>query len=114
MMFFYNSNIRADSEHLDTRAAHLSDLHAPVEEVLGPDAVLVLSDVIEQAAVRHELSDQLHRGGQTDSQQAAHVRTDHTRHHVRLLCEKKQPRVGITTLLSSRVTQVTGSNVLDI
>lgn len=63
----------------------LGDLHTPVEEVLRSDVVLVLPDVIQQAAVRHELSDQLHRGGQADSQQAAHIWTDHTCHHIRFL-----------------------------
>lgn len=39
---------------------YLGNLDTPVEEELGADAVLVLPDVVEEAAVRHQLSDQLH------------------------------------------------------
>lgn len=41
----------------------LGDLDTPVEEQLGADAVLVFPDVVEEAAIRHQLSDELHRGG---------------------------------------------------
>lgn len=64
---------------------NLGDLDTPVEEELGADAVLVLPDVVEEAAVRHQLSDQLHRGGQTDPQQTTHIGAGHTCHHICLL-----------------------------
>lgn len=64
---------------------YLCDLHAPVEQVLGADVVLVLADIVQQAAEGHELRDELHRGRQTDAQEAAHVRIVHTGHHVGFL-----------------------------
>lgn len=64
---------------------NLGDLDTPVEEELGADAVLVLPDVVQQAAVGHQLGDQLHGGGQADPQQATHVGAGHARHHVRFL-----------------------------
>ena len=64
---------------------YLGDLHTPVEEKLGADVVLVLPDVVEKAAIWHQLSDQLHGGGQTDSQKTAHIRAGHPRHHISLL-----------------------------
>lgn len=64
---------------------NLGDLDTPVEEELGADAVLVLPDVVEEAAVRHQLSDQLHCGRQADPQQATHIGAGHACHHVRLL-----------------------------
>lgn len=65
--------------------AHLGDLDAPVEQPLSPDAVAVVPHVVQQAAVGHQLSDQLDARGQADAQQTAHVRVIHARHHVRLL-----------------------------
>lgn len=44
---------------LEFWSAYLCNLHTPVEEVLGADVVLVLSDVIQEAAVRHQLCDEL-------------------------------------------------------
>ena len=65
--------------------SHLGDLDAPVKETLGADALLVLSDIVQQAAIGHQLGDQLHRGGQADPQETTHIRTGHARHHIRLL-----------------------------
>lgn len=65
--------------------ANLGNLDTPVEEELGADAVLVLPDVVEEAAVRHQLGDQLHRGGQTDPQQTTHVGAGHSCHNIGLL-----------------------------
>ena len=65
--------------------SHLGDLDAPVEETLGADVLVVLPDVVQQAAVGHQLGDQLHRGGQADPQQTTHVRVVHTGHHIGLL-----------------------------
>ena len=64
---------------------YLGYLHTPVEQVLRADVVLVLLDVVQQAAVGHELSDQLHRGGQADPQETTHVRAGDPRHHISLL-----------------------------
>lgn len=64
---------------------NLGDLDTPVEEELGANAVLVLPNVVQQAAVGHQLGDQLHCGRQADPQQAAHVGAGHARHHVRFL-----------------------------
>lgn len=44
---------------LEFWSAYLCNLHTPVEEVLRADVVLVLSDVIQEAAIRHQLCDQL-------------------------------------------------------
>lgn len=63
----------------------LSNLDTPIKEQLGTDAILVLPDVFKQAAVRHQLGDQLHGGGQADPQQTAHVRAGHSCHNVGLL-----------------------------
>lgn len=67
------------------RSAYLSDLHTPVEQVLGADVVLVRLDVVEQAAIGHELGHQLHVRRQADAQQTAHVWVFHARHHVGFL-----------------------------
>lgn len=73
----------------DVLLTYLGDLDTPVEEELGADVVLVLPDVVEEAAVGHQLSDQLHRGGQTDSQKTTHVRAGDPCHHVSLLGEDR-------------------------
>lgn len=39
--------------------AHLSDLDTPVQQPLGPDVVFVVSYVVQQASIRHQLSHQL-------------------------------------------------------
>lgn len=65
--------------------SHLRYLHTPVEQVLGADIVLVLFDIVEQAAVGHQLRDELHRWRQADAEQATHMRVFHAGHHVSLL-----------------------------
>lgn len=65
--------------------SYLGYLHAPVEQVLGADVVLVLPDVVQQAAVGHQLGDELHGGGEADAEQAAHVGVIDAGHHVSLL-----------------------------
>ena len=75
-------------------ASYLCDLHTPVEQVLGADVVLVLADVVQQAAEGHELCDELHGGGQADAQEAAHMGVVHTGHHVGLLQEKRRRHVS--------------------
>lgn len=72
------------------RSTHLCDLHTPVEKVLGADVVLVLSDVIKEATVRHQLCDELDSGSEADSQQAAHMRIVNTSHHISFLRRKEK------------------------
>lgn len=64
---------------------YLGDLHTPVEQVLGADVIPVLADVVQEAAEGHELGDELHRGGQADAQQSAHMRVVHAGHHIGFL-----------------------------
>ena len=76
------------------QSAHLCDLHTPVEKVLGADVVLVLSDVIQEAAIRHQLRDELNGRSEADPQQAAHMRIVNTSHHISFLRRKgKKPNV---------------------
>lgn len=72
-------------EVLLTSFTHLSNLDTPVEQPLRPNAIPVVPDIVQQAAVRHQLSNQLDWWCQADSQQAAHMRVIHTRHHIRFL-----------------------------
>lgn len=65
--------------------SHLGDLHTPVEQVLGADVVLVLFDIVQEAAVGHELGDELHGGSQADAEQTTHMRMVHACHHISLL-----------------------------
>lgn len=65
--------------------SYLCNLHTPVEQVLGADIVLVLFHIVQQAAVRHQLGDELHCGGQADAEQATHMGVLHTGHHISLL-----------------------------
>lgn len=51
--------------------------------------ILVLPDIFKEAAVGHQLGDQLHGGGQADPQQTAHVRAGHSCHDIGLLGVKK-------------------------
>ena len=67
----------------------LSNLDTPVEEQLGTDVVLVLPDIFKEAAIRHQLGDQLHGGSQADPQQAAHVGAGHSCHDIGLLWEDR-------------------------
>lgn len=66
-------------------SAHLCDLHTPVEQVLGADVVLVLSDIVQEAAIGHQLCDELDGGGQADAQEAADMGVVHTGHHIGFL-----------------------------
>lgn len=84
------------------RGPYLSDLNTPVEQGLRADVVLVRPDVVEQAAVGHELGHQLHVGGQADAQQAAYVGVFHAGHHVGLLKAQKRSRMRICSMLESR------------
>lgn len=53
--------------------------------MLGADIVLVLFDVVQQAAEGHQLGDELHRGRQADAKQATHMGVFHSGHHISLL-----------------------------
>lgn len=66
-------------------SVYLCNLHTPVEQVLGANVVLVLTDIVQEAAERHELRDELDCGGQADAQKATHVRVVHTGHHIGFL-----------------------------
>lgn len=69
-----------------TRAhSYLCYLHTPVEQVLGANIILVLFDVVQEAAEGHQLGDELHRGRQADAKQATHMRVFHSGHHIGLL-----------------------------
>lgn len=78
-------------------STHLCNLHTPVEKVLGADVVLVLSDVVKEAAVRHQLCDELNSRGEADSQQAAHMRIVNTSHHVSFLRRKGKKKATWNT-----------------
>lgn len=78
--------VKTDSTNMTIMSlSYLGNLHTPVEQVLGADVVFVLLDIVQQAAVGHELSDELHRGGQADAEQPAHMRMVHACHHISLL-----------------------------
>lgn len=79
-------------------SAYLCNLHTPVEKILGPNVVLVLSDVIKEAAVRHQLCDELNCRSETDSQQAAHMRIVNTSHHVSFLRRREKKQSETLTL----------------
>lgn len=64
---------------------NLCDLCQPVEEDLGAHVVLVLADVVQEAAKGHELRDEHHLGGHADSQDADAAHVLHRRHHTGLL-----------------------------
>lgn len=68
--------------------AYLGDLDTPVEQQLRSDVVLVLVHVVEQAAVGHELGDQLDGGAQADAQQTHQVGVLHAGHDQSLLVER--------------------------
>lgn len=71
-------------------STYLRNLHTPVEQVLGANVVLVLADIVQEAAEGHELCDELDRGRQADAQEAAHVGIVHTGHHVSFLHEGEE------------------------
>lgn len=76
---------RTETWHRASGFLYLGDLDTPVEEELRTNAILVLADVVEEAAVRHQLSDQLHCWGETNPQETTHIRAGNPRHHIRLL-----------------------------
>lgn len=83
---------------------HLGDLDTPVEQQLWADVVLVLVHVVEQAAVGHELGDQLDGGTQADSQQTHQVGVFHAGHYQGLLGKggQRQTKRGLRRLASFR------------
>lgn len=69
---------------------YLGDLDTPIEEVLGADMILVLPDIFKEAAVWHQLSDQLYCGGQTNPQETTHIRASDSCHHIGLLRNRQK------------------------
>ncbi len=80
--------------------AHLGDLDTPVQHPLSSNVVPVVSDVVQQAAVLHQLSHQLDWRCQADPQQTTHMRVIHTRHHIRLL--HTQIHISVETISKGR------------
>jgi len=82
------------------RAAYLSDLDTPVEQQLRSDVVLVLVHVVEEAAVGHELRDQLDGGAQAHAEQTHQVGVLHAGHDQGLLGERggKTDKEGLRRL----------------
>lgn len=90
------SNSKAETSQVERRAtklftkyiwSYLGNLNTPIKQQLGPDVVLVLVDIVEQAPMRHQLGDQLDGGTQADAQQADQVGVLHARHDEGLLDE---------------------------
>lgn len=71
-----------------TAVTYLGNLDTPVEQQLRSDVVLVLVHVVEEAAVGHELGDQLDGGAQADAQQTHQVGVLHAGHDQGLLGER--------------------------
>lgn len=88
-------------------STYLCNLHTPVEQVLGADVVLVLADVVQEAAKGHELCDQLDCGGEADAQEAADMWIVHTGHHVGFLWGGAESRTleGLCTVAEGRGRQ---------
>lgn len=63
-------------------STYLGNLNTPVEQVLGAQATSMFSDMVQKAAIGHELCYQLHCGCQADAQEAGHIRRTHTSHHI--------------------------------
>lgn len=63
------------------------DLRAPVEQGLGADLVLVLPDVVEEAAERHQLRHEHHLRGHANAEQLEQVGVFHAGHDVGLVEE---------------------------
>lgn len=72
---------------------YLCNLHTPVEKVLGANVVLVLSDVVKEAAIWHKLCDKLDGGSKADSQQAAYMRIVNASHYISFLTRKRENRM---------------------
>ena len=58
----------------------------------------MLSDIVQKAAIGHQLCDELDGGGQADAQEAAHMRVVHTGHHIGFLQGKANRCVTIGSL----------------
>lgn len=69
---------------------YLGNLDTPVEQQLGPNVVLVLMDIVEQAPMRHQLCYQLDGGTQAHAQQAHQVGVLHASHDQGLLNETEE------------------------
>ncbi len=79
---------------------YLGNLDTPVEQQLRSNVVLVLVHVVEEAAVGHELGDQLDGGAQADAQQTHQVGVLHAGHDQGLLGERgEEEKEGLRRLL---------------
>lgn len=81
----------------DRTGSYLGDLNTPVQQPLSPNVVPVVSNVVQQAAVLHQLSHELDRRRQADPQQTTHMRVIHARHHIRLLHTHTNTCVSVET-----------------
>lgn len=81
----------------DRTSSYLGDLNTPVQQPLSPNVVPVVSNVVQQAAVLHQLSHELDRRRQADPQQTTHMRVIHARHHIRLLHTHTNTCVSVET-----------------
>lgn len=67
---------------------YLRNLDTPVEQQLRANVVLVLVHVVQEAAVGHELGDQLDGGAQADAEETHQVGVLHAGHDQGLLGER--------------------------
>lgn len=67
---------------------YLCNLDTPVEQQLRSNVVLVLVHIVEEAAVGHELGDQLDGGAQADTEETHQVGVLHAGHDQGLLGER--------------------------
>lgn len=67
---------------------YLCNLDTPVEQQLRSNVVLVLMHIVEEAAVGHELGDQLDGGAQADTEETHQVGVLHAGHDQGLLGER--------------------------
>lgn len=84
-----------------TVVTYLGDLDTPVEQQLRADVVFVLVHVVEEAAVWHELGDQLDGRAQAHAQQTNQVGVLHAGHDEGLLGERGwiEDKEGLRRLL---------------
>lgn len=82
---------------------YLSDLDTPVEQQLRSNVVFVLVHIVEQAAMGHELGDQLDGGAQADTQKTHQVGVLHAGHDQGLLGKRgvREDKEGLRRLLHS-------------
>lgn len=71
---------------------YLCYLDTPVQQELGANIVLVFMDIIQEAAMRHQLSDQLNGGAQADTQESHQVWVVHAGHDESFLQRQKWPK----------------------